>query len=109
MHKKARAHALQLIKKFPDSQFYPEAQIILANTYIQTNVIDKATEILQNAVTTITSSARYKRFQSYLPDILVLFFWIPFECSFYSWHIAIQKLSFICRSVILVLTPIKLH
>ena len=34
MHEKARAHALQLIKKFPDTQFYPEAQIILANTYI---------------------------------------------------------------------------
>ena len=70
MHEKARAHALQLIKKFPDTQFYPEAQIILANTYIQTNVIDKATEILQNSVTTITSSSRYKRFQSYLPDLI---------------------------------------
>ena len=70
MHKKARAHALQLIKKFPDSQFYPEAQIILADTYIQTNLIDKATEILQNSVTTITSSSRYKRFRSYLPELL---------------------------------------
>ena len=70
MHDKARAHTLQLIKKFPDTQFYPEAQIILANTYIQTNGIDKATEILQNSVTTITSSSRYKRFQSYLPDLI---------------------------------------
>jgi len=70
MYEKARAHALQLIKKFPDTQFYPEAQIILANTYIQTNAIDKATEILQNSVATIISSSRHKRFQNYLPDLI---------------------------------------
>jgi tRNA dimethylallyltransferase len=69
-YEEARAHALQLIKHFPDTQLYPEAQIILAETYIQTNVIDKATEILQNSVTTITSSFRYKRFRSYLPELL---------------------------------------
>ena len=69
MYDKARDHTLQLIKKFPDTQLYPEAQIILADTYIQTNVTDKAKETLQNSITTITNSSRYKRFRSYLPDL----------------------------------------
>ncbi|MBC8283079.1 MAG: tRNA (adenosine(37)-N6)-dimethylallyltransferase MiaA [Nitrospinae bacterium] len=68
--KKAQDHALQLLKKFPETQLYPEAQILLAENYTQTNAEGKAAKILQEAIATLENSFHHKDFRPYLPELI---------------------------------------
>lgn len=67
---KAQTHILQLHKKFPETQLYPEAQILLADTYTQTHAESKAAEILQETIATLENSFHHKDFRPYLPEFI---------------------------------------
>ena len=69
-YEQAKTHALQLLKDFPDTQLYPEAQIIIAETYTQTNAESKAIETLQKAIATLEDSFHHKDFRPYLPELI---------------------------------------
>ena len=51
---KAQTYILRLLKNFPETQLYLEAQIILAETYSQTNSESKATIIFQKTISSLS-------------------------------------------------------
>ncbi|MBL4664367.1 MAG: tetratricopeptide repeat protein [Nitrospinaceae bacterium] len=69
-YEQAKTHALQLLKDFPETQLYPEAQIIIADTYIQTKSHTQATDVLVKSITALKTSFRHKSFRSYLPNLI---------------------------------------
>ena len=66
----AQRHILTLIKNFPETQLYPEAKIIISETYSQNEFENKAAEIFQETITTLESSPYHKNFQSYIPEFI---------------------------------------
>jgi tRNA dimethylallyltransferase len=69
-HEQAQTHILQLLKSFPYTQLYPEAQIILADTYIQSKDEIKAEEVLLESIATLKNSFYHKSFRPYLPELI---------------------------------------
>jgi tRNA dimethylallyltransferase len=69
-YEQAKTHALQLLKDFPETQLYPEAQIIISDTYIQTKSHTQATDVLKKSIADLKASFRHKGFRSYLPDLI---------------------------------------
>ena len=69
-HEQAKTYALQILKDFPETQLYPEAQIIIADAYIQTKSQTQATDVLKKSITALKTSSRYESFRSYLPDFI---------------------------------------
>ncbi len=69
-YKQAQENVLQLLKNFPDTQLYPEAQIILSDTYIQSKDEIKAEEVLQESIATLKNSFYHKGFRPYLPELI---------------------------------------
>ncbi len=69
-HEQAKTHALQLLKDFPETRLYPEAQIIIADTYIQTKAPTQATDVLVKSITDLKTSFLHKIFRPYLPDLI---------------------------------------
>ena len=67
---KAQTYIFRLLKFFPETQLYPEAQIILSETYSQSNAESKAVAIFQETITTLENSSDHKFFQSYIPKII---------------------------------------
>ena len=66
----AQRHILTLLKNFPETQLYPEAKIILSETYSQNDFESKAAEILQETIATLESSSHQKNFRSYIPELI---------------------------------------
>ena len=66
----AQSHIVKLLKKFPETQLYPEAKMILSETYSQNDFDNKAAEIFQETITTLESSTYHKNFRSYTPEFI---------------------------------------
>jgi tRNA dimethylallyltransferase len=69
-YEQAKTHVLQLLKDFPKTQLYPEAQIIISDIYIQTKSHTQATDVLKKLIADLKTSFRHKGFRSYLPDLI---------------------------------------
>ncbi len=69
-YEQAKTHALQLLKDFPETRLYPEAQITISDIYIQTKNHTQATDVLKKSITALNTSFSHKSFRSYLPDLI---------------------------------------
>jgi len=69
-YEQAKTHALKLLNDFPGTQLYPQAQIILAEVYMQTKADAQATAILLKSIAALRTSFNHRSFRSFLPELI---------------------------------------